>query len=497
MGQKESKPEVSESKRKMVEQNPSSKKTSTDNSITCNEKIVEVTAGSLWDDIRKYYKFKDVLGGGHFGTVRMAYKRSEQPRKFYAIKSIAKKHLTKEDLENLSKEVDIISQLDHPNIIKFLESYQDKYYFHIVMELCQGKEVFEKIIEEGCLTEHKVCEVLYKVLTALNYCHNIGICHRDVKPENILFENEDNDSEIKLIDFGLSKKYGMEEKMHTILGTPYYVAPEVLNGEYDQKCDIWSVGAIAYIMLSGEPPFNGSNNQEIFKKILNHDIKFDGEKWEKVSLAAKSFIIRCLTKKPEKRFNASQALQHEWFNQLNINKSDCNINEEILINLKNYTQPNKLKRLVMKFLINDISKIELKNLKEAFFAIDVKKQGFIRFEELETAFSKANIVFTREELLKRFKNGEKNGKIDYSEFLLACSNLNNYITKEKLNLAFKYFDIDDNGIIDIEDLRNCLMRNGKKAISQEELQITINEVAKNDSKVSYRDFIMMFGFDIE
>ncbi len=204
-----------------------------------------------------------------------------------------------------------------------------------------------------------------------------------------------------------------------------------------------------------------------------------------------------MTKKPEKRFNASQALQHEWFNQLNINKSDCNINEEILINLKNYTQPNKLKRLVMKFLINDISKIELKNLKEAFFAIDVKKQGFIRFEELETAFSKANIVFTREELLKRFKNGEKNGKIDYSEFLLACSNLNNYITKEKLNLAFKYFDIDDNGIIDIEDLRNCLMRNGKKAISQEELQITINEVAKNDSKVSYRDFIMMFGFDIE
>ena len=465
-----------------------------DNSTT--DKIPKISAGSLWEDIRKYYKFQDVLGGGHFGSVRKAYKRQEEPRKYYAVKSIAKKNLSKDDLINLSREVEIISQLDHPNIIKFLETYQDKYYFHLVMELCEGKEVFEKIIQEGCLTELKVCQVLYKVLVAINYCHTIGISHRDIKPENILFQTADNDSEIKLIDFGLSKKYSLEEKMHTILGTPYYVAPEVLSGEYDQKCDIWSIGAIAHIMLTGQPPFNGKNNQEIFKKILTQEGKFEGEQWENLSEASIDFIKRCFIKCPDQRISASIALQHKWFDQIKNKQEHINsINQDILQNLKNFNQPKQFKKLVLRFLLNDISQIELHDLKEAFFAIDVKNQGFITMEQLETTFSKANIVFSKEELMKIFKRNEKDGKIDYSEFIIASSNLNNNVSREKLNLAFKYFDIDQNEIIDINDLRNCLLRNGKKIINQEELESIISEVAKNDHKISRQDFMGLFGYD--
>jgi len=291
--------------------------------------------GSLCDDIRKYYKFKDILGGGHFGTVRLSYKRGERPKQYFAIKSITKKNLTNEDLFNLEKEVDILSCLNHPNIIKFYESYQDKHYYHIVMELSKGKEVFQKIIEEGKLTELKVSQVLYKVLTAINYCHNVGVSHRDIKPENILFESNEEDSEIKLIDFGLSRKYVKKEKMHTILGTPYYVAPEVLNGEYDQKCDVWSIGAIAYMMLCGEPPFQGSTNQEIFKRIIGTEAKFDKDKFKNNSSLALDFMKKCLNKKPEERLSASQALSHEWFKQIDKETTSSDkIDQLILQKLK-------------------------------------------------------------------------------------------------------------------------------------------------------------------
>ena len=175
--------------------------------------------------------------------------------------------MTQKDYDDLVKEVDIISGLDHPNIIKFYETYHDECFFHIVMELCKGKEVFDNICNHGYLRENKVQNIIFKVLLAIAHCHSRGITHRDLKPENILFESLKADAEIKLIDFGLSRKYSKDEKMHTILGTPYYVAPEVLKGNYDEKCDIWSIGAMTYLMLCGDPPFTGDSNNEIFKNL--------------------------------------------------------------------------------------------------------------------------------------------------------------------------------------------------------------------------------------
>ena len=195
-----------------LELNPSfSQKTSKESK---NEiKQLEMKASSLKEGLRKEYKFLKPLGGGHFGTVRKAHRRSEtEPYQYFGIKSISIKNLTQRDYNDLVKEVNIISGLDHPNIIKFYETYHDKYFFHIIMELCKGKEVFDNIANHGYMPEKKVVNVIFKVLLAITHCHSRGMTHRDLKPENILFESLKPNAEIKLIDFGLSRKYAKNEK---------------------------------------------------------------------------------------------------------------------------------------------------------------------------------------------------------------------------------------------------------------------------------------------
>jgi len=451
--------------------------------------------GSLYQDIRKIYKFKDVLGGGHFGTVRISYKRNEDPRKYYAIKSISKKNLTEKDLQDLIKEVEIISNLDHPNIIKFFETYHDEYYFHIVMELCKGKEVFDKIIEEESITEIKVAKIVYKVLSAIYYCHTNGISHRDIKPENILFESTDLDADIKLIDFGLSRKYNSNEKMHTILGTPYYVAPEVLKGDYDEKCDLWSIGAITYIMLCGEPPFSGKSNNEIFKKIMNDEISFEKSKWKNISNEAKNFIKECMTKNPDKRITAQKAFEHPWFDSINEEVHSMNLDTELLNNIKNFSSPQKFKKLVLKFMINFLTQKELKELKKAFYAIDYDHTGKINIDELDKAFKQCNINVSQEELKKiiAYSDDHGTGKIEYTDFIVASINQKKFIDKERLITAFKYFDVDDSGYIDASDVKKALLRSGKNIIHDEDVLKMLEEVAGIElPKVSLEDFLRLF-----
>lgn len=478
---------------------PVSEKSDSSNSNNPKKKVqLMATGGSLNKDIRQFYKFKDVLGGGHFGTVRIAYRRDVEPRKLFAVKSISKKNLTKKDLEDLMREVEILSNLDHPNIIKFYETYHDEFYFHIVMELCRGKEVFDRIIEEGNINEHKVSKIIYKVLQAISYCHSAGISHRDLKPENILFETAEQDAEIKLIDFGLSRKYDSKEKMHTILGTPYYVAPEVLKGDYDEKCDVWSIGALAYIMLSGDPPFNGNSNNEIFQKIMNEDLSFNKEKWKSVSKEAKEFIKKCMVKNPDYRFTAGRAIEHPWFTKIHEEvHSSQNLNPEILENLKNFASPQKFKKMVLKFLVNQLSQKELKQLRQAFYAIDLDHTGHINKDELCKAFQMAGVNVSEDELQKIVDTADEkeNGKLNYSEFLVATLNQKKFLDKEKLVAAFKYFDVDDSGYIDSGDLKDVMLRSGKKVINTEDIDSIIEEVTSTHKKMSLKDFLKLFGYD--
>ena len=479
------------------EKNTSSIKLDKISSMDLFENPIKYKAGSLLQDIRKIYKFRDNLGGGHFGKVRLGYRRNEKPPPFYAIKSISKRNLTDKDLEDLIKEVDIISCLDHPNIIKFYETYHDKFYFHIVMELCKGKEVFDRIVEDGRIKEKKVCMVIMKVLHAISYCHSRGVTHRDLKPENILFETLDSESEIKLIDFGLSRKVFNDEKMHTILGTPYYVAPEVLQGEYDEKCDIWSIGALTYIMLCGDPPFKGNSNHEIFNKILREDVKFSSKKWEEISDDAKNFVKNCLIKIPDKRPNAIQCLNDLWFKDiLNDVHSVNNISVDILNNLKNFSIKEKFTKMVIKYLLNTLTEKEKNIYKKAFYAMDYKHKGTIDIEDLEKSFQIGKVFIKKEDLEKLIKLVDENGKnsLDYTELLIAGINKQKLFNEEKLKMAFQYFDVNNSGIIEISDLKDAMLRFGKKIIYSDDVNKLIQEVTKNMSKdcLNWEDFINIF-----
>ena len=464
-----------------------------------------IQAASLLKDIRKEYRFKNQLGGGHFGTVRRGYRISEKNKKmkFFAIKSIPMKNLSC-NINDFIKEVDIISTLDHPNIIKFYETFHDDYFFHIVMELCKGKEIIHQMGNYGFIEEKKVTCVVFKVLLAIAHCHNRGVTHRDLKPENILFDSMKKDAEIKILDFGLSRKYDKEQKMHSILGTPYYVAPEVLKGEYDEKCDIWSIGAMTYLMLCGEPPFNGNSNNEIFKKIVKENIKFKSLLWKNISNNAKDFVKICLSKNSNKRPSAQEALNHIWFsnvkNEIHNNK---NIKKEILLNIKDFNINYEFKQMVLKYLINNkLSYEEKKVFKDAFYALDFNHNGFIIESDLKKAFDLFNINIDEKQINHLFNilPENKNLGLGFIEFIMAGIDKKSIFTEENLEDAFNYFDINKTGDIEFDNLNSALLRMGKKYINSNNINSIIDEVMlnikKNDKekchKISKDDFMEIF-----
>lgn len=275
------------------------------------ETFVTRSPGKLSD---KYQKEKE-LGSGSYGHVyRVKNKITGETR---ACKQMAKGKIS--DMNKFNLEINIMSKTDHPSIIKLYEIYEDTRNIYLVMEECTGGELFDRIIsrvESGKMyTEKQATKIFQQMISAICYCHSQGICHRDLKPENILFLTKDEDSPIKVIDFGLSrvtadlKKEGKQAHMTTRVGTAYYVSPEVLQGYYDEKCDVWSAGVLLYILLSGDPPFNGANDNEIYRCIAKRKYSFPDNEWKNISHEAKDLIQHMLCD-PDKRYTAAQVLEH-------------------------------------------------------------------------------------------------------------------------------------------------------------------------------------------
>ena len=243
--------------------------------------------------------------------------------------------------------------LDHPQILKLYEYFEDEKNVYLITELCEGGELFEKIIEKEFFDEQYAAYIFKQILQGVNYCHQNDIVHRDLKPENFLFETTDDKSHVKIIDFGLSKMVhqdkqkgkgkGKVQRMQTRAGTPYYISPEVLAGNYNELCDMWSCGCILYILLCGYPPFFGDNDQEILRMVQQGDYNFDGEEWDNISSDAKD-LIRKLIEKPEKRLTAQEALQHKWLKKFSkANKETSYLRKRNLKSFKAYLKAQKLK----------------------------------------------------------------------------------------------------------------------------------------------------------
>eukprot|EP01128_Nolandella_sp_AFSM9_P012850 TRINITY_DN9689_c0_g1_i1.p1 TRINITY_DN9689_c0_g1~~TRINITY_DN9689_c0_g1_i1.p1 ORF type:complete len:382 (+),score=129.78 TRINITY_DN9689_c0_g1_i1:58-1146(+) len=266
--------------------------------------------GALMNDINEDYEIGDELGRGGFSVVVEATRKEDGEK--YAIK-IVEKNVIKEDIKLLKREIDIMKKVDHENILKLFEIYEDDVNVYIVMELINGSELFDRIVDKGYYSEANTTHLVKQILSAVQYLHDIGIAHRDLKPENLLCSGTGDEESVKIADFGLSKMFDGNEMLMTSCGTPGYVAPEVLMCEsYDKSVDMWGIGIITYILLAGYPPFYAENDTALFEKIMGAEYDFDDECWDDVSDLAKDFIQHLLVKDPNKRFTAEQALEHEW-----------------------------------------------------------------------------------------------------------------------------------------------------------------------------------------
>jgi len=290
------------------------------------------------------YKRGKTLGEGAFSVVVEATNKSSGES--YAVKVVTKSKLTKEDEIALKDEILVLKELKHQHIIRLYDVFEEKDFWYLVTEKMMGGELFDRIVSKSFYNEKEardVCKILFE---AIGYCHSKAVAHRDLKPENLLLRSEENDSEIKIADFGFAKKVLTANSLTTQCGTPGYVAPEILEGiPYDTKSDMWSLGVIVYILLGGYPPFIEQNQRELFRKIRKGQYEFHEEYWGAVSADAKDLISSLLTVSPAKRLSAQEALKHKWMTQddsvLAGMSLDANLSE-----LRKYNAKRKFKAAV-------------------------------------------------------------------------------------------------------------------------------------------------------
>ena len=414
----------------------------------------------IQDDITNHYEVIKKLGEGSYGKIYKA--KNKISGDIRAMKQIEKSKIT--DIQTFKNEIEILSRMDHPNIIKLFEVFEDSKYFYLINELCTGGELLDRIVKrktENPFTEREAAIIFKQLVSAISYCHDIGIVHRDLKPENILFINEEPNSPIKVIDFGFSKEFNnkntktKQKNMSSKVGTVYYISPEILQGNYNELCDIWSCGVILYIILCGYPPFQGNNDKEIYKSIQSGKVDFPQKEWKSISKNAKDLILRMLCP-ANKRYNAKQVLKHAWVNnKAPDSKGELKINVESLLNFK---KSNKLRKVVITFIASRLSDEEVNNIKQIFSSMDKDKKGTITLQELKNGLEQSltpDDHINIEELFASIDT-DHSGRIDYTEFIAATMDQKLYLKDEKLHEAFNAFDPNSTGKISIKDIKKFL-----------------------------------------
>jgi serine/threonine protein kinase len=271
------------------------------------------TDGDYSDFFEDYDIYPTILGTGGYGCVRECLHRASGEK--YAVKTIDKSKI--ERLDHIQREISLLGSMNHPGVMKMVDFYEDADYVHIVTEKYTGGDLFDEIVNNttdyGCLDEDQAVKIIRALLEAVQYLHANDIVHRDIKPENVMFEDEEGSS-IKLIDFGLSRVHMVNEPaMANQVGTPYYMSPDVLQGKYDRSCDLWSIGVVAYILLTGYPPFNGNSNFEVLESIRKGNLVFEESIWGNVSKSSRDFVSKMLSFDSSSRIRvAEDALRHPW-----------------------------------------------------------------------------------------------------------------------------------------------------------------------------------------
>jgi calcium-dependent protein kinase len=334
-----------------------------------------------------------MLGNGGFGKVRLYRDKLSKELKF-AIKTLKKDFLNPHSLKSLEEEVSILRTLDHPNIVKYFETYEDDFYIHIVMEYIPGDNLFKVITNRkyNQFSEKDASEILCFLFKAILFLHKNRIVHRDIKPENILFSMPGKYESLRVIDFGLSVTTTKGKDKYRV-GSPYYMAPEMLEGSYTFETDVWSIGVILYVMMTGVQPFLGRNQDEVFARITRgvYDVKLLDK--QKCSEEVKDLIKKLLVLDPKHRLSLESALEHPWL----IQNRDCDkdlkstFDDGILDSIRSFANNNPLQKEILFYLAKISNESEIIKLKQAFLQIDTDNTGTIEFEEVVEVFNKLGI----------------------------------------------------------------------------------------------------------
>ncbi|XP_019153957.1 PREDICTED: calcium-dependent protein kinase 20-like [Ipomoea nil] len=451
---------------------------------------VESVLGRKAANIKDTYVIGRKLGQGQFGTTFLCMEKAT--KKEFACKTIAKRKLTtEEDVEDVRRELHIMHHLaDHPNVIQIMGAYEDAVAVHLVMEVCSGGELFERIIQRGHYTERKAAQLARVIIGVVEACHSLGVMHRDLKPENFLFISGGEEAPLKTIDFGLSVFFKPGEIFTEIVGSPYYVAPEVLRKQYGQACDIWSAGVIIYILLSGVPPFWDETEQGIFEQVLKGDLDFVSEPWPSISDSAKDLVKRMLIRDPKRRPTAHEILCHPWVRVGGV-APDKPLDSAVLSRLKQFSAMNKLKKIAVRVIAETLSEEEIAGLKEMFKMIDTDNSGQITLEELKKGLERAGANLKDSEIysLLQAADTDNSGTIDYGEFIAAMLHLSKIQKEDHMFTAFSYFDKDGSGYITQDELQQACEKFG---LSDAPIEEILNEVDQDhDGRIDYSEFVAM------
>ena len=493
-----------------------------------------------------YYKELITLGEGTYGTVKKVY-LIKNPLTIRAMKIIPKENLM-EGVDNLKliDEIQILKKVDHPNIMKIYECFIDKDNFYIISDFCDQGDLLGKLEKLGKMNEIVVKFLMDQIFNAVAYLHSRNILHGDIKLENILLYTASNNKgrrftsinidinhkvdlqreinrtnsftkrsrnyvndmlnyEVKLIDFGCSKYFVNKKQKHRklsgIIGTTLYCSPEVVDDLYDEKSDEWSCGVLMYILLCGEPPFQGNSEEEIFKKIKKCEYSFKPKEFNDVSNNCKDLIRKLLEPKKRKRIKASEALRHPFFTEFfNPSKAmtenkDLNVLKQ-LINYKKHK--SNFHETIYAFLCNNyISIDEEKKLRAVFRYVDKEEKNSITKKELKTSLKEINIDLPEELINNIFAllDSNQNDILEYQEFLRAACDKKSILIDNNLKNTFLAINGgEEKEFITSNDIKKFIFRDSK--VEEKVFNEYLAEFGmKKDDKISFEQFCNMIRKD--
>ena len=401
-----------------------------------------------------------------------------------------------DDDKNFLKEIEILKNINHPNIIKILESFEDVINFYLIIEYIEGGDLIDFLNKESKISEDCIKNIVFQLLSAVNYLHKQNIVHRDIKPENILVVKHkdlltDNDNvEIKVIDFGTSNY--IKEKFLTLkVGTSYYMAPEVYQLEYNEKCDIWSCGILLFVLLVGYPPFMGKSNSEVKTAVLFNQLEWKETDWEFKSTESQDLVSLLLKKDYNTRISAETALKHKWFAKTNSPNSDFSnkvVYKNALENIKKFNKKNIFYNTILGLILYfEYYSKEIDDLKLIFKEMDKNSDGLLSFNEIQAGFKRVfgeNLgSFEFESVLSYIKGTDYH--ISWSEFLQFTISRKELVSESYLKQAFERYDINQDGKLSKNELRNIVGDN-----NDEYLNTILDEADLNKNGfIEYDEFI--------